>query len=61
MSRELRPRWDGVGVVDEKMCPVRGKGQWFHLAVEITGEIMIVVERRVRSTEAASFWSKNER
>lgn len=40
MSRELRPRWDGVVLLDEKMCPVRRKGQWLYLAVDTTGDIM---------------------
>jgi len=56
MSRELRPRWSGVVLVDEKMCPVRGKGQWLYLAVDTTGDIMhcrAVLE--LSSTEAASF------
>ncbi len=56
MSRELRPRWDGVVLVDEKMCPVRGKGQWFYLAVDTTGDIMHCrAVPELSSTEAAKF------
>jgi transposase-like protein len=40
MSRELRPRWDGVVLLDEKMCPVRWRGQWLYLAVDTTGDIL---------------------
>lgn len=56
MSRELRPRWNGVVLLDEKRCPVRGKGQWLYLAVDTTGDIMHcrgVPE--LSSTEAAKF------
>ena len=56
MSRELRPRWNGVVLVDEKMCPVRGKGQWFYLAVDTTGDIMHCRPvPELSSTEAAKF------
>jgi len=56
MSRELHPRWDGVVLVDEKMCPVRGKGQWFYLAVDTTGDIMHCrAVPELSSTEAAKF------
>jgi len=56
MSKELRPRWDGVVLVDEKMCPVRGKGQWFYLAVDTTGDIMHCrAVPELSSTEAAKF------
>ncbi|MEO8168270.1 MAG: DDE-type integrase/transposase/recombinase [bacterium] len=40
MSKELRPLWDGVLLVDEKMCSVRGYQQWFYLAVDTTGDIV---------------------
>jgi transposase-like protein len=56
MSRELQPRWNGVVLLDEKMCPVRRRGQWLYLAVDTTGDIMHcrgVPE--LSSTEAASF------
>ena len=56
MSKELRPRWNGVVLVDEKMCPVRGKGQWFYLAVDTTGDIMHCRPvPELSSTEAAKF------
>jgi len=40
MSEELRPRWDGFLLVDEKMCSVRGRQQWFYVAVDRTGDIV---------------------
>jgi len=40
MSQELRPRWDGFVLFDEKMCSVRGEQQWFYLAVDRTGDIV---------------------
>lgn len=40
MSKELRPRWDGFLLFDEKMCSVRGEQQWFYLAVDRTGDIV---------------------
>lgn len=56
MSGELRPRWNGVVLLDEKMCPVRGKGQWLYLAVDTTGDIMHCrAVPELSSTEAASF------
>jgi transposase-like protein len=56
MSRELRPRWNGVVLVDEKMCPVRGKGQWLYLAVDTTGDIMHCrAVPELSSTEAGNF------
>lgn len=56
MSRELRPRWDGVVLLDEKMCPVRRKGQWLYLAVDTTGDIMHCRPvPELSSTEAAKF------
>ncbi len=56
MSKELRPRWDGVVLLDEKMCPVRGKGQWLYLAVDTTGDILhCSAVSELSSTEAAKF------
>ena len=56
MSRELRPRWNGVVLLDEKMCPVRGRGQWLYLAVDTTGDIMHCQPvPELSSTEAAKF------
>lgn len=56
MSTELRPRWNGVVLLDEKMCPVKGKGQWFYLAVDTTGDIMHCRPvPELSSTEAATF------
>jgi transposase-like protein len=56
MSRELRPRWDGVVLLDEKMCPVRRKGQWLYLAVDTTGDILHCPRvPELSSTEAAKF------
>jgi len=40
MSKELKPSWDGFLLLDEKMCSVRGKQQWFYLAVDGTGDIV---------------------
>jgi transposase-like protein len=40
MSRELKPHWDGILLVDEKMCSVRGNQQWFYLGVDTTGDIV---------------------
>lgn len=40
MSKELKPSWDGILLVDEKMCSVRGYQQWFYLAVDTTGDIV---------------------
>lgn len=40
MSKELKPSWDGVLLLDEKMCSVRGDQQWFYLAVDTTGDIV---------------------
>jgi len=56
MSKELRPRWDGVLLLDEKMCPVRRKGQWLYLAVDTTGDILHCRPvPELSSTEAAKF------
>jgi transposase-like protein len=40
MSKELKPSWDGFLLLDEKMCSVRGKQQWWYLAVDGTGDIV---------------------
>jgi hypothetical protein len=43
-------------LVDEKMCPVRRKGQWLYLAVDTTGDIMHCRPvPELSSTEAAEF------
>ncbi|MDP2885335.1 MAG: transposase [Ignavibacteria bacterium] len=52
----MRPRWDGVVLLDEKMCPVRRKGQWLYLAVDTTGDILHCPPvPELSSTEAAKF------
>lgn len=56
MSVELRPKWNGIVLLDEKMCVVKGTRQWFYLAVDTTGDILHccpVVE--LSSTEAIKF------
>ena len=40
MSRELKPRWQGFLVLDEKMVSVRGKQQWFYGAFDTTGDVV---------------------
>ena len=40
MSRELKPRWAGFLVLDEKMVSVRGKQQWFYGAFDTTGDVV---------------------
>lgn len=40
MSVELRPRWNGIVLLDEKRCIVKGTQQWFYLAVDTTGDIL---------------------
>ena len=40
MSRELKPQWNGVLLVDEKMCSIRGAWQWWYVAVDGTGDIV---------------------
>jgi transposase-like protein len=40
MSRELKPHWSGVLLVDEKMCSIRGQWQWWYVAVDGTGDIV---------------------
>lgn len=40
MSRELKPRWDGFLVLDEKVVSVRGEQQWFYGAFDTTGDVV---------------------
>jgi transposase-like protein len=40
MSRELRPQWNGFLLLDEKMCSVRGKQQWFYVALDSSGDVV---------------------
>jgi len=40
MSLELKPKWDGIIGLDEKMCRVRGRQQWFYLASDTTGDVI---------------------
>ena len=40
MSRELKPRWQGFLVLDEKMVSVAGKQQWFYGAFDSTGDVI---------------------
>jgi transposase-like protein len=40
LSRELKPRWEGFLVLDEKMVPVRGKRQWFYGAFDTSGDVV---------------------
>ena len=40
MSRELKPRWQGFLVLDEKMVSVAGKQQWFYEAFDSTGDVI---------------------
>ena len=56
MSLELRPQWNGFLLLDEKMCSVRGKQQWFYVAVDTSGDVVHcrpVAELTV--TEACAF------
>lgn len=56
MSLELHPRWNGFLLVDEKMCSVRGKQQWFYIALDTSGDVVHcrpVAELTV--TEACAF------
>jgi transposase-like protein len=56
MSIELRPKWDGYLVVDEKMFRVRGKQQWYYVAVDRTGDIVHCrAVNELTVTEATSF------
>lgn len=40
MSRELQPQWNGILLLDEKMCSVRGRQQWFYVAVDSSGDVV---------------------
>jgi transposase-like protein len=40
MSRELKPRWQGFLVLDEKMVSVAGKQQWFYGAFDSSGDVV---------------------
>jgi len=40
MSQELKPRWSGFLVVDEKRVPVKGRALWFYEAVDATGDVV---------------------
>jgi transposase-like protein len=40
MSRELKPRWQGFLVLDEKMVSVKGRPQWFYGAFDTTGDVV---------------------
>ena len=56
LSRELKPRWEGFLVLDEKMVPVHGKQLWFYGAFDTSGDV--VHWRAVREMtvhEAVSF------
>jgi transposase-like protein len=56
MSQEFRPQWNGVLLLDEKMCSVRGKHQWFYVALDSSGDVVHcrpVLELTV--TEALAF------
>lgn len=56
MSVELHPRWNGMVLLDEKRCVVRGTQQWMYLAVDTTGDILhcrMVPE--LNTTEAVTF------
>jgi len=56
MSLELKPRWEGYLVADEKMVSVRGEHQWFYLAVDSSGDIVHVrAVPELTSTEAMKF------
>jgi transposase-like protein len=56
MSEELRPRWEGVLLLDEKMCRVKGNRQWFYLAVDTTGDILHCrAVQELSSTTAGEF------
>ena len=56
MSRELKPRWSGVLLVDEKMCSIRGEWQWWYVAVDGTGDIVhCQAVEELNVTEATKF------
>ena len=40
MSSELKPRWDGYLLVDEKMVSWRGEQQWFYEGIDRTGDVV---------------------
>lgn len=61
MSKELGPRWDGVLLLDEKMCRVKGNRQWFYLAVDTTGDILHCrAVQELSSTTAGQFLGELE-
>lgn len=56
MSLELHPEWNGVLLLDEKMCSVRGTQLWFYVALDTSGDVVhcrSVAELTV--TEACAF------
>ena len=56
MSQELRPKWNGMVLLDEKMCVVKGARQWFYVAVDTTGDILHCrAVEELSSTTAAQF------
>lgn len=56
MSQELRPRWDGFLLFDEKMCSVRDQQLWFYVAVDRTGDILHCrAVKELTVTEASEF------
>lgn len=56
MSQELRPRWNGFLLFDEKMCSVRGQQLWFYVAVDRTGDILHCrAVKELTVTEASEF------
>jgi transposase-like protein len=56
MSLELKPRWNGVLLVDEKMCSIRGAWQWWYVAVDGTGDIVhCQAVKELNVTEATGF------
>lgn len=56
MSRELKPRWTGILLVDEKMCSIRGAWQWWYVAVDGTGDIVhCQAVEELNVTEATRF------
>lgn len=56
MSAELRPRWTGYLLLDEKMVPVRGKQDWFYFGVDSSGDIVNGRDvEELTATEAMAF------
>ncbi len=56
MSVELRPKWEGFLLLDEKMVSVRGNQLWFYIGVDSTGDIIHCrAVRELTSTEAMGF------